>query len=80
MRWSLHYSPKAVDSLYHKVERQFVRQVNAIIRALAEDPTSDNMQVDDEDPSVYWVPARGEHLVFYEIIDEQHMIRVVRIE
>lgn len=80
MRWSLHYSPSAVDSLYHKVERQFARQVNGVIRALAEDPTPENMQVDEEDPSLYWVPAPGDHLIFYEIIDERQIIRIVRIE
>jgi hypothetical protein len=38
------------------------------------------MQVDEEDPSVYWVRAPGDHLIFYEIIDERQIIRIVRIE
>jgi mRNA-degrading endonuclease RelE of RelBE toxin-antitoxin system len=78
MRWSLHYSPGAVDSLYHKVERQFARQVNEVIRALAEDPTPPTMQVDEEDPSVYRVPAPGDHTVFYEILDEHPIVQIIQ--
>lgn len=78
--WALHYSQGTVDALYHKVERPYVKLVTAVIRALAEDPTPDNMQVDEDDPSVYWVPAPGDYIILYEIIDERQIVRILAIE
>lgn len=80
MRWTLDYSPGAVSDLYQRVERQHARDITTIIQALAEKPTPENMQVAEDDPSVFWVPAPGDHVIRYEIIDERRVVHIIRIE
>jgi len=62
------------------VERRFVKEVTAAIKALADNPTPMNMQVSEEDPSIYWIAVPGDYIVFYEIVDEEQFIRILDIE
>jgi len=79
MRWAPHYSREAVDALYHRVERGYVKAIREAIQALIEDPTGALLQPSEEDPSVYWIAAPGDYLIYFEIIDERHIIRIIDI-
>lgn len=79
MRWAPHYSREAVDALYHRVERGYVKAIREAIQALSEDPTVAPLQPSEEDPSVYWIAAPGDYLIYFEIIDERHIIRIIDI-
>ena len=77
MRWAPHYSREAVDALYHRVEREHVKAIRQAIQALIADPTAAPMQSSEEDPSVYWIAVPGDVIVYFEIIDERHIVRIV---
>ena len=79
MRWAPHYSREAVDALYHRVARGYVKAIREAIQALSEDPTVAPLQPSEEDPSVYWIAAPGDYLIYFEIIDERHIIRIIDI-
>lgn len=79
MRWAPHYSREAVDALYHRVEREYVRAIREAIQALLEDPTAAPLQPSEEDPSIYWIAVPGDYIVYFEIIDERHIVRIVDI-
>jgi hypothetical protein len=79
MRWAPHYSREAVDALYQRVEREHVRAIGDAIKALIADPTAAPMHSSEEDPSIYWIAVAADHLVYFEIIDERHIVRIVDI-
>ena len=78
--WTLHYSRPAVDALYRVVERKDVRTVTAALRNLAVDPSGANLQPSTEDPSIYWIAVPGDYVVFFEIVDEKRIVRILKIE
>jgi len=80
MRWTPHYSRKAVEALFHVVAREHVKSVRDAILDLLEDPTAPAMQPTEEDPSVYWIAVPGDYIVYFEIIDERHIVRIIDIE
>lgn len=79
MRWAPHYSRETVDALYQRVEREYVKAIRDAIQALIADPTAAPMQPSEEDPSIYWIAVAGDHIVYFEIIDERHIVRIVDI-
>lgn len=78
MRWGLRLDRAAVQDLY-KLDRQFVPMIWAALHALAEAPDSSNLQPDEDDPSVYWIAVEGDSVIHFEILDSEHVIRVLRI-
>ncbi len=79
MRWGIRLDRAAVQDLY-KVERRFVPLIWAALSALAESPDSNNMQPDEDDPSVYWLAIEGDSVIHFEILDSEHVIRVLSIK
>ena len=79
MRWALHFDREAVEAMY-TIPVEIWRQIKPIIWALQDDPTPDTMQADEDNPSWYWIALPGDYIVTYEIIDEEHVIRIVDIE
>ena len=79
MRWGIRLTKRAVKELY-ALERVLVPNVWAVLRALLEDPDAANIQTDEDDPSLYWLAVEGDIAVFFEIVDEQKTIVVIRIE
>jgi mRNA-degrading endonuclease RelE of RelBE toxin-antitoxin system len=79
VKWELRLSREAIAALY-RIERGVARHVSTALDALAEDPTSANLQPDEEDPSRYWIAVEGDYTIWLEIIDERHAIRVINIE
>ena len=76
MKWELRLSREAIAALY-RIERGVARNVSAALDALADDPTSANLQPDEEDASRYWIAVEGDYTIWLEIIDA---IRVIDIE
>ncbi len=62
------------------IDRQFVRQVWAVIDALRDDPDELTYRIDSSDPSIYGVTVSGDVTIWFEILDEQHAIRILDIE
>lgn len=79
MKWLLRFSPEAVAGL-RRVERNLVGNVRLVLDALAEDPTVLPFQPAPDDPSVYWVAVPGDYTVWFEILDEEHAIRILEIK
>lgn len=79
MRWGLRLDRAAVQDLY-KVDRRFVPLIWAALHTLAEAPDSTTMQADEDDPSVYWIAVEGDSVIHFEILDSDHVIRVLRIK
>ncbi len=79
MKWELRLSREAIAALY-RIERGIAKRVSAALDALAVDPTSANLQPDEDDPSRYWIAVEGDHTIWLEILDERHAIRVIEIE
>jgi mRNA-degrading endonuclease RelE of RelBE toxin-antitoxin system len=79
MKWELRLSPAAIAALY-RIERGVARQVAAALEALATDPTIVNLQPDEGDPSRYWFAVEGDYVIWLEILDERHAIRIIEIE
>ena len=78
--WTLHYSRPAVAALYKIVARQDVRAVTATLQQLAANPAAANLQPSADDPSIYWIAVPGDYVVFFEIMDEKRIVRVLKIE
>jgi hypothetical protein len=76
MQWTLHFDREVVEAMY-TIPAEVWRQIKSVIWALQEDPTPHTMQADEENPSWYWIALPGDHIVTYEIIDEEHEIRIV---
>jgi hypothetical protein len=78
MRWEIRLSQEAVAGLY-KVERSLVANVWNTLRSIAEDLKNVNLQASEEDPSEYWVAVEGDIILWLEILDEDHAIRLLEI-
>ena len=79
MRWAIHMSADALAAL-HKLPRVLVRDVSAVIQGLANNPTPLGMISDPDEPSYCQIVAPGDYLITYEIIDDQHVLRIMDIE
>ncbi len=79
MRWTIRLDREAVADL-HQIERQFVASVWKRLDAIAENPDETSYESDIDDPSLYWVAVDGDHLIFFEIIDEDRAILVTQIK
>jgi mRNA-degrading endonuclease RelE of RelBE toxin-antitoxin system len=79
VRWTIRFDREAVADL-HKIERQFVSVVWKKLDAMAENPDEASYESDEEDPSLYWTVIDGDHIIFFEIIDEDRSILVVQIK
>ncbi len=78
MRWGTRLDREAVQDLY-QLERQFVPIFWKVIHLLTENPDQANIQSDPDDPSVFWVAGEGDIVIHFEILDTEHMIRVLKI-
>lgn len=66
--------------MLRQIDRRFVVNVWEIIDLLCEDPNQVDYRSDPLDPSVYGVTVAGDITVWFEILDEQHALRVLDIE
>lgn len=79
MKWAIHLDRAAVQDLY-KIERAVVPMFWNAIHQLAENPDQAIIQSDQDDPSVFWIACEGDIVVHFEILDSEHVIRVLRIK
>ena len=79
MKWTLHVDREAMLALY-SIPRNFVPAITAAMYSLSEDPIPEAAQADEEDPSRYWIAVAGDFVIYYEIIDERHIVKIVGIE
>mgnify|MGYP000102411395 FL=1 len=79
MKRTLYFAPLATTAL-RQIDRRFVTQVWAVLYALVENPDTVSFQSEPSDPSVYGVAIGGDTMVWFEILDEEHAIRVLEIE
>jgi hypothetical protein len=76
---TLFFAPAAVLAL-RTFDRQIVRQIWAAIEALRDNPDTLTITSDTLDPSVFALTVSGDVTIWFEILDEQHAIRVLSIE
>lgn len=79
MKRTLFFAPAAVLAL-RTLDRQIVRQIWAAIEALRDNPDALTISADTLDPSVFGLTVSGDVTIWFEILDEQHAIRVLSIE
>ncbi len=79
MKWALHIDRAAMISLY-SIPRELVPGITAAFDSLAIDPWQVQTQSTEDDPSRYWIPVEGDFMVYYEIIDERHIVKILAIE
>ena len=79
MKRTLFFAPTATTAL-RMIDRKFVRQVWAVIDALRADPDELTYRTDPSDPSIYGVTVSGDVTIWFEILDDQHAIRILDIE
>lgn len=79
MKRTLFFAPAAVLAL-RTFDRQIVRQIWAAIEALRDNPDTLTIIADTLDPSVFGLTVSGDVTIWFEILDEQHAIRVLSIE
>lgn len=79
MKWTLHVDREAMQALYN-IPREYVPAITAALESLSVDPLPESVQADDEDPSRYWIAVTGGYIIYYEIIDERHILKIVGIE
>ena len=79
MKRTLYFAPLAT-ALLRQIDRRFVASVWATIDLLLENPEAVKYRSDPEDPSLFGVTVTGDITSWFEILDEQHAIRVLDIE
>ena len=79
MKRTLFFAPAATLAL-RTFDRQIVRQIWAAVEALRDHPDTLTIAADTLDPSVFGLTASGDVTIWFEILDEQHAIRVLSIE
>ncbi|MCE7986673.1 MAG: hypothetical protein DYG89_36330 [Caldilinea sp. CFX5] len=79
MKRTLYFAPLATAML-RQIDRRFVAKVWAVIDNLLENPDQVSYRSDPQDPSLYGVTIPGDITIWFEILDEQHAIRVLDIE
>lgn len=78
MKWRLIYSQAMVEAI-HQLPRDIWQQAKGLVMALQDNPLPAGVQTDEADPSKYWIALPGDYVLFYEILDEQHSIRLIEI-
>jgi hypothetical protein len=78
MKWGLRLDRSAVQDLY-KLDRRLVPLIWAALHALAATPDDNNLQPDEDDPSVFLIAIEGDIIIHFEILDSEHVIRILRI-
>jgi len=76
---TLYFSPLATTAL-RLLDRKIVRQIWAVIETLRDDPDSLDYSANSLDPSVFGITVSGDVTLWFEILDEQHAIRILDIE
>lgn len=71
-------SSEAVGQMY-KIDRTLIPNLWATLNSLTADPDKTHFQPTEEDPSRYWIGMDGDVVVTFEILDEKHAIRVLKI-
>ena len=79
MKRTLYFSPFATTAL-RLLDRRIVRQIWTVIETLRDDPDLLEYRANSLDPSVYGVTVAGDVTIWFEILDEQHAIRILDIE
>lgn len=79
MRWTLRYSPEAIQAIY-QMPRAIWREAKAVVWSLQDNPLPANVQTDEADPSLYWIPLPGDYVLYYIIVDELHVVRILDVE
>ena len=79
MKRTLYFSSVATTAL-RLLDRRSVRQVWEMIETLRDDPDALEYQANSLDPSVYGITVSGDVTIWFEILDEQHAIRILDIE
>lgn len=79
MKRTLYFSSVATTAL-RLLDRRIVRQVWEMIETLRDDPDALEYQANSLDPSVYGITVSGDVTIWFEILDEQHAIRILDIE
>jgi len=76
---TLYFAPSATAML-RQIDRRLVAEVWQIIDSLLENPDNVSYRSDPQDPSLYGITVAGDLTIWFEILDEQHAIRVLDIE
>jgi hypothetical protein len=76
---TLYFAPLATTA-QRQIDRQFVAEVWATIDALRENPDAIPYRSRADDPSVFGITVTGDITIWFEILDEQHAIRILDIE
>ena len=63
----------------YQIDRKLVPNLWTTLHTLAEDPDKNHFQPTEEDPSRYWIGVDGDLVLVFEILDEVHVIRVLKI-
>ncbi|MEZ4731066.1 MAG: hypothetical protein R3E79_28430 [Caldilineaceae bacterium] len=79
MKRTLYFAPSATAML-RQIDRRLVAEVWKIIDSLLENPETVSYRSDLQDPSIYGITVAGDITIWFEILDEQHAIRVLDIE
>ena len=79
MKRTLYFAPTATTAL-RMIDRRMVRHVWAVIDGLRDNPDTVGYRADSVDPSVYGITVAGDVTIWFEILDEQHAIRILDIE
>ena len=79
MSWSLQVAPSAERTLRRLPERVAVAIVKFLVGTLVETPERVGKPLQRE-LSGYWSARRGAYRVVYRMLDDEHAVRVVRIE
>lgn len=79
MKRTLYVALLATAAL-RQLDRRFVVHIWATLDALLAEPDTVNYRNNEDDPSVFGVTVAGDITIWFEILDEQHAIRVLDIE
>jgi len=79
LKRTLYFAPQATGAL-RQIDRRLVVRVWATIDALLENPGNVDYRSDGEDPSLFGVTVVDDRTIWFEILDEQHALRVLDIE
>lgn len=75
---TLYFAPVATAAL-RQIDRRLVARVWPTVETLRVNPDALPFRSDAVDPSVYGVTITGDVTLWFEILDEQHAIRVLDI-
>ena len=79
MKRTLYFASAATTAL-RLIDRRLVVHVWRTLELLRDDPDSIQFRVALQDPSLYGITIAGDVTIWFEILDEQHAIRVLDIE